>query len=98
MMGIEAFKVDGKTINLNLHDATFDPIVEGLKLSTAIDRLTDGLKNIKSLAADLEHPHPHLMAAKQAPTWTLVLDHDEDHGQSIRPRFATASMPSRSRD
>ena len=98
MMGIEAFKVDGKTINLNLHDATSDPIVEGLKLATAITRLTDGLKNIKSLAAALEHP-PHLMgaapnamaaAAAQTPPWRMVLDHDEDHGQSIRPRFAAA--------
>ena len=96
MMGIEAFRVDGKTINLNLHDATSDPIVEGLKLSTAIDRLTDGLKNIKSLASALEHPAQPAglgaggAAAAQPAPWTLVLDHDEAHGESIRPRFANA--------
>lgn len=99
MMGIEAFKVDGKTINLNLHDATSDPIVEGLKLSTAISRLTDGLKNIKSLASVLEHPPVPVgvgaalgagAAALKTPAWTLVLDHDEAHGESIRPRFAGA--------
>lgn len=101
MMGIEAFKIDGKTVNLNLHDATSDPIVEGLKLSTAIDRLTGGLKNIKSLAVALEHPpqpvgagpHARAAAAAQAPAWTLVLDHDEGHGESIRPRFASATHP-----
>ncbi|MBI3759916.1 MAG: hypothetical protein HY269_09210 [Deltaproteobacteria bacterium] len=90
MMGIEAFRIDGKTVNLNLHDATSDPIVEGLKLSTAISRLTDGLRNIKSLAADLERPHPAAMARALAPQWRLVLDHDESHGHSIRPRFAAA--------
>ena len=93
MMGIEAFRVDGKTINLNLHDATSDPIVEGLKLSTAIDRLTDGLKNIKSLAVALEHPaQPSVASAAptQAAPWRLVLDHDEPHGELIRPRFANA--------
>jgi hypothetical protein len=100
MMGIEAFKVDGKTINLNLHDATSDPIVEGLKLSTAIDRLTNGLKNIKTLAMALEQPHavqralaasPALAMAKEAPRWQLVLDHEEGHGESLRPRFAAAA-------
>ena len=99
MLGIEAFKVEGKTVNLNLHDATSDPLVEGLKLSTAIDRLTTGLKNIKSLAAALEHPQkpvpglPRALAAVAArpPTWRLVLDHEEPAGESIRPRFAGAA-------
>jgi len=95
MLGIEAFKVEGKTINLNLHDATADPLVEGLKLSTAIDRLTTGLKNIKSLATAQEHPQravagmPLALAAavKQPAVWRLVLDHEEPAGESIRPRF-----------
>jgi 5-methylthioadenosine/S-adenosylhomocysteine deaminase len=98
MMGIEAFKVAGKTINLNLHDATSDPIVEGLKLSTAIDRLTAGLKNIKALAAAIEHPQRRvrgaaraLVAAARPAQWRLVLDHEEPLGQSIRPRFADAA-------
>jgi 5-methylthioadenosine/S-adenosylhomocysteine deaminase len=100
MMGIEAFKIEGKTVNLNLHDATSDPIVEGLKLATAIDRLTDGLKNIKTLAAALENPGavPHglaqratLAAAGQPAQWQLVLDHEEGHGESLRPRFANAA-------
>ncbi len=97
MMGIEEFRVDGKTINLNLHDAMSDPIVEGLKLSTAVERLTDGLKNIKSLAMALERPAPPAgpgvgaVAARPAP-WRLVLDHDEPQGESIRPRFANMRL------
>jgi 5-methylthioadenosine/S-adenosylhomocysteine deaminase len=101
MMGIEAFKVDGKTVNLNLHDAASDPIVEGLTLAAAIGRLSDGLKNIKMLAAALEHPQQpmagtpkHLLAAAARPApWRLVLDHEEEHGESIRPRFANARQP-----
>ena len=93
MMGIEAFKIDGRTINLNLHDATSDPIVEGLKLSTAIDRLTEGLKKIKQLAVDFEKPRSKAAAMARAPQWTLVLDHEEPPGESIRPRFANMRKP-----
>lgn len=93
MMGIEAFKVEGRTVNLNLHDATSDPLVAGLKLAAAIGRLTDGLKRLKSLAADLERPRSLAAAAARAPEWTLVLDHEEPPGESIRPRFAAAREP-----
>jgi 5-methylthioadenosine/S-adenosylhomocysteine deaminase len=98
MLGIEAFKVGGSTINLNLHDATSDPVVEGLKLSAAIDRLRSGMQNIQSLAAAQEHPqhasaltHALAAAVAQPPRWTLVLDHEEPPGESIRPRFAGAA-------
>jgi hypothetical protein len=31
-----------------------------------------------------------MVDAVQSPPWKLVLDHDEGHGESIRPRFAAS--------
>ncbi len=86
---IESWKIAGQPRQLNICGDDIDPIVNGLTLREATDRLSSGLKNLPQLAADLEKPKPaiHAMGAA-APRWFLQLEHEEPVGVSLRPRFA----------
>jgi hypothetical protein len=89
----EPCMVGGAERLLNLHDAAADEAVEGLTLKAATERLADGLQRLPALAAALESQPKHGPLAAAAPTWTLVLDHDEPQDVSIRPRFAGKRRP-----
>ncbi len=76
-------------------------MVGTLSLSTATQRVKDGLLNIKKLAArslplrgmlDKQGnrflvPLKERAAANAEPEWVLVLDHNEDEGEAVRPNF-----------
>jgi cytosine/adenosine deaminase-related metal-dependent hydrolase len=99
--GTEAKTISGKAKRFNLQQTTEDPVVGALTLSAATERMKDGLKNIKKLAAkalplrgmvDKQGdrflvPLKAKPAANEEPEWVLVLDHNEDEGEAVRPHF-----------
>jgi hypothetical protein len=82
----EPCKVGGKKRLLNLDDGAADVIVQGLTLAAATEQLRDALHRVKELAAA---PPPHIAAGAAAGPagWTLVLEHEEPPGVSLRTRF-----------
>lgn len=99
--GTEAKTISKKPKLFNLQQITADPVVGGLTLSQATQRMKDGLSNIKKLAtrslplrAMLDKQGDRfLVPSKTAPTanaepeWVLVLDHNEDEGEAVRPHL-----------
>lgn len=97
--GTENVRVGGSSRVLNLAQAEADPVVGALTLKTAQARLRDGLRRVRELAHDLEHPQL-VLAADAPPQWSLLLDHDEPEGIALRPHLPfgplgtlTAEMP-----
>lgn len=99
--GTEAKTISGKAKLFNLLQITEDPVVGALTLSAATERVKDGLQNIKKLAAkpvplrgmvDKQGdrflvPLQAKPAANEEPEWVLVLDHNEEEGEAVRPHF-----------
>lgn len=99
--GTEAKTISKKPKLFNLQQITQDPVVGGLTLSQAAKRMKDGLRNIKKLATrslplrgmlDKQGnrflvPLKPTPAANAEPEWVLVLDHNEDEGEAVRPHF-----------
>jgi 5-methylthioadenosine/S-adenosylhomocysteine deaminase len=85
----ESLTVDGEARMLFLKQDTQDPLVGAIKLSQAMDTLTDALSRLPALAKELEKPKPVSMIGKaRAPvTWQLALDELEDTGVDLRPRL-----------
>ena len=86
----EKIKVGGQNYHLHLKQDTADPAVGKIKLREAIKKLRGGLKNLPSLAKQLNNPANKSLSIINAdthPQWFLVLDHnDEAHGQKSRLR------------
>jgi cytosine/adenosine deaminase-related metal-dependent hydrolase len=97
----EAKTISKKEKLFNLQQLTQDPVVGELTLSEATERMKDGLRNIKKLATrslplrgmmDKQGnrflvPLKTRPEANAEPEWVLVLDHNEDEGEAVRPNF-----------
>jgi cytosine/adenosine deaminase-related metal-dependent hydrolase len=89
----QTVSVGAESRKLYLKQATGDPIVDAVPLSTAREQLRDALLNISKLAKQAEKPKPP--AAKRAarldahasPIWSLALDEIQDRGVDLRPRL-----------
>lgn len=91
----EKIVVNGVKYQLHLKHATGDPVVGELKLGTAIDKLSDGLRNLPHLAKLMEMPHAvrSPLRADAPPQWFLVLDHnDELEGEKLRMNLSGSPM------
>ena len=99
--GTESKTISKKPKLFNLQQITADPAVGELTLSQATQRMKDGLANIKKLATHSlplrgmldKQGNRFLVPLKAAPKpdakpeWVLVLDHNEDEGEAVRPHF-----------
>jgi len=99
--GTEAKTISGKPKLFNLLQLTQDPVVGTLTLAAATQRMKEGLLNIKKLATrsvplrgmlDKQGnrflvPLKAQPVANAEPEWVLVLDHNEDEGEAVRPNF-----------
>lgn len=99
--GMEQKTISKKVKLFNLQQTTQDPVVGGLTLAAATERVKDGLLNIKKLAnrslplrgmLDKQGnrflvPLKNTPDANAEPEWVLVLDHNEDEGEAVRPNF-----------
>jgi cytosine/adenosine deaminase-related metal-dependent hydrolase len=92
--GTERWRVGSAERVLNLAQQTANPVVGALRLSEARDRLREGMARLPELARRLEEPKRALVA-EVAPQWSLVLDHEEPPGMTIRPHlpFDSADGP-----
>src|SRR3546814_10547996 len=73
---------------LDLRGTDLDPLSAQLTLAETTARLKRGLKRLKQLAHDLEHPRTSARAGADAqPQWFLELEQDEPPGVSLRTRF-----------
>jgi hypothetical protein len=97
----EKIEVNGVKYHIHLKQATADPVVGNLKLEDAINKLSEGLRNLPDIAKNLEtmrltFSFPN---ADAPPQWFLVLDHDEEpEGEKLRMGVVTersfaASIP-----
>jgi cytosine/adenosine deaminase-related metal-dependent hydrolase len=99
--GMEARTISTKPKLFNLQQITADPVVGGLTLSQATKRVKDGLWKIKDVAKGFPPlrsmfdkkgsrftvPLKATPKANAEPEWVLVLDHNEDEGEAVRPHF-----------
>ncbi|MBD0741213.1 amidohydrolase family protein [Streptomyces sp. CBMA152] len=70
---------------LNLHDDSTDPVVAGLTLAEATDRLTHALADLPTLPA---HPAPPPVGLVEGGVqWRLALDEIQPTGAELRPRL-----------
>jgi hypothetical protein len=86
----EEVEVGGRKRMLHLAQVTADPVVLGLTLAQARDRLRDALAHLKELSREQEQ-HPVALAAA-APDggplrWALALDELRPTGVELRPRL-----------
>ena len=88
--GTERWRVGSDERVLNLAQETANPVVGALRLGEARDRLREGMDKLPELARRLEESGRDL-AAETAPTWSLVLDHEEPPGVAIRPHLPSDS-------
>ena len=77
----EDWRVGDSTRLLDLAQATADPLVAGVSLAAARDRLVDGLRRLPELAAKLENPlTAYAILGATAPgqpgSWVVELDQD----------------------
>jgi hypothetical protein len=84
----EHINVGGVPYDLFLKQANADPVVGALTLTEAKRKLQDGLKQLPTLAKQLEKTPPpalNILAAQSHPQWYLLLDHnDEATGEQFR--------------
>lgn len=88
----ETLRVGGKTRCLYLEQATADPDVVGVSLSTARSTLRAAFRNLPKLARELEQPKSMraMRAALDTPepvVWSLALDEIQATGVDLRPRL-----------
>jgi 5-methylthioadenosine/S-adenosylhomocysteine deaminase len=102
---IETVTIGNRKKLLNLSEKTDNPVVGKLTLAAAITKLSGGLKNLQSIArtmpplTEIRGPQnerffvPFRAENKktQKPSYVLVLDHDEEEGESIRLHLPTVS-------
>lgn len=88
--GTERWRVGSDERVLNLAQETANPVVGALRLGEARDRLREGMDKLPELARRLEESGRELVA-ETAPTWSLVLDHEEPPGVAIRPHLTSDS-------
>src|SRR3546814_18426497 len=73
---------------LDLRGTDLDPLSAQLTLAETTARLKRGLKRLKQLAHDLEHPRTSARAGADAqPQWFLELEQAETPGVSLGKRF-----------
>lgn len=72
---------------LNLPDADAEPVVAGLSLAEAVDRLTDALSDLPALAARATHAMPQAASPDGQVRWQLALDEIRPTGAELRPRL-----------
>jgi cytosine/adenosine deaminase-related metal-dependent hydrolase len=99
--GTEAKTISKKPKLFNLQQLTSDPVVGELTLAQATKRVKNGLWNIKDIARgfppilkmrdskgdQFNVPLNLLPVANQEPEWVLVLDHNEEEGEAVRPKI-----------
>ncbi|HEX6427344.1 MAG TPA: amidohydrolase family protein, partial [Niastella sp.] len=99
--GTEAKTISKKPKLFNLKQLTSDPVVGELTLAQATKRVKNGLWNIKDIARgfppilrmrdskgdQFNIPLNLLPVANQEPEWVLVLDHNEEEGEAVRPKI-----------
>jgi 5-methylthioadenosine/S-adenosylhomocysteine deaminase len=86
----ESVRVGGARRLVHAREPGVDPLIEGLSLAEATERLADALADLPRLAAELERPMPTIGPGGLAPgrpTWSLLLDHDEPAGVALRPHL-----------
>lgn len=76
---------------VNLHDAAGDPLVAGLTLADATDRLTTALADLPALAARPPRPAPLTGALAGGVRWQLALDELAPTGAELRPRLGLSA-------
>lgn len=89
--GLERWSLCSRPRRLDLRGTDLDPLSAQLTLRKTAARLKRGLKRLKQLARDLEHPRTRAAAGPGAdaePQWFLELEQDEPPGVSLRTRFA----------
>jgi 5-methylthioadenosine/S-adenosylhomocysteine deaminase len=98
----EAVAIGKTKKQLNLIEESENPVVGKLTLADATVKLAKGLKNLKSIAeampalTEVKGPQkesvfvPFAEEKKKAekPSFVLVLDHDEEEGENIRPHLS----------
>jgi hypothetical protein len=104
LKGTEKRKVGKRKKAFNLTQAEADPVVSGVSLASAEGKLKKGLKEIKNLASSIKvlvnvgGPKeklfiPETKTKSATPQWFLVLDHDEEEGNDIRPHIPVDGQP-----
>src|SRR5690606_37057664 len=87
--GLEKWSLRSRPRRLDLRGADLDPLSAQLTLAQTTARLKRGLKRLKQLAHDLEHPRTSARTGADAPPqWFLELEQDEPPGVSLRTRFS----------
>lgn len=92
----EKMEVNGVKYQIHLKQATADPVVGTLKLEDAVNKLSDGLRNLPNVAKNLETVRLTFSfpRADAPPQWFLVLDHnDEPEGEKLRMTISGSSKP-----
>ncbi|HEY9541271.1 MAG TPA: amidohydrolase family protein [Luteimonas sp.] len=85
---LEKWSLRSRPRRLDLRGTDLDPLSAQLTLAETTARLKRGLKRLKQLAHDLEHPRTSAHAGADAqPQWFLELEQDEPPGVSLRTRF-----------
>jgi cytosine/adenosine deaminase-related metal-dependent hydrolase len=98
---MEAKTISKRTKLFNLQQTTQNEIVGTLTLSAATQRVKHGLLNIRNLAnrslplrGMLDKQGSRFLVPLKArpeanaePEWVLVLDHNEEEGEAVRPNF-----------
>jgi hypothetical protein len=91
----EKIEVNGVKYQIHLKQATADPVVGNLKLEDAVNKLSDGLRNLPNVAKNLETVRSTFSFANPdaPPQWFLVLDHNEEpEGEKLRLGEVTERM------
>jgi 5-methylthioadenosine/S-adenosylhomocysteine deaminase len=86
----QVVRVNGRKRRLFLRQATADPDVAQVALSTATRKLRKAFREIRKLAKELEKPKiakRRALDAPTAPVWSLALDEDDFTGFELRHRL-----------
>jgi cytosine/adenosine deaminase-related metal-dependent hydrolase len=86
----QTLRVGGQLRRLYLEQATGDPDVGQISLSTSMTKLRWAFRNIAKLAKEIETPKRTrrlVLDARAAPAWTLALDEIDGGGVELGPRL-----------
>ncbi|MEU8827044.1 amidohydrolase family protein [Streptomyces sp. NPDC048636] len=81
--------------SVRLHQSAADPVVGGLTLTEAAERLSRALTDLPSHAERAARRAPP--GADEGPRWRLALDEIEPNGTELRPRLAPPAAARRAR-
>ncbi|MEV6013351.1 amidohydrolase family protein [Streptomyces sp. NPDC051976] len=73
--------------SLNLPDTAAEPVVAGLTLAEAVERLTAALADLPALAARASHATPLTALPDGEVRWRIALDEIQPTGAELRPRL-----------